>query len=36
VSLNPIPVRVWLALALPTVKLNDVVPFSGIAAPPNA
>src|ERR1700680_1966123 len=35
VSLNAIPVSVWPAFVLLTVKLNDVVPFSGTAAAPN-
>src|ERR1700674_3320777 len=36
VSLNPIPVSVSVALLFVTVKLNDVVPFRGIVAAPNA
>jgi hypothetical protein len=34
-SVNPMPVSVWLALELVTVKLNVVLPFSGIVAAPN-
>src|ERR1700680_897925 len=36
VSLNAIPVSGSLTLVLLTAKLNDVVPFSGIVAAPNA
>jgi hypothetical protein len=35
VSLNPIPVSVWLAFGLLIVKLNEVIPFNGIVSAPN-
>ena len=35
-SVNAIPFNVWFWLALETVKVRLVVPFSGIVAAPNA
>ncbi len=36
VSVNPIPVSVWLGFGLLSVKVNVVVPFTGTAGAPNA
>lgn len=34
-SLNAMPLNGWVVFGLLTVKVNEVVPFNGIAAVPN-